>query len=162
LAPNSKFEARFAEALETSVATTGPFERARTELLYGSRLARAGRSVEATDHLSAALQTFEELGAEPWAGRARQGILAIGGAAPGRQINRLERLTPLELDVALAAGAGAPLDDVAHRLFLGPRTARLLRASAMAKLRVESTAELTAALGPEFSPDPGVSRPAPA
>jgi tetratricopeptide (TPR) repeat protein len=162
LAPNSKFDARFAEALETDVATTGPFERARTELLYGSRLARTGRSVEATDHLSAALQTFEELGAEPWAGRARQGIVAIGGTAPGRQINRLERLTPLELDVALAAGAGAPLDDVAHRLFLGPRTARLLRASAMAKLRVESTAELTAALGPEFSPDLGVSRHAPA
>ena len=68
---------------------------------------------------------------------------------PRPRISRLERLTPLELDVSLAAGGGAPLDDVARRLFLGPRTARLLHASAMAKLGVESTAELAAALGPE-------------
>ena len=68
-------------------------------------------------------------------------------------MNRLERLTPLELDVALAAGAGAPLEDIAHRLFLGSRSVRLLQASAMAKLGVESTAELVAALGPELSPD---------
>jgi len=38
-------------------------------------------------------------------------------------------------------------------LFLGPRTARLLRASAMAKLNVESPAELAAALVAERSPN---------
>jgi DNA-binding CsgD family transcriptional regulator len=96
---------------------------------------------------------FERLGAEPWAGRAREGIIGAGGTAPQPEINLLERLTPLELDVALAAGTGASLGDVGHRLFLGPRTARLLHASAMAKLGVESTAELVAALGPELSPD---------
>ena len=154
LAPDSDFEERFAESLEPSVETTGPFERARTELLFGSRLARAGRAAEATDHLSAALRVFEDLGAEPWAGRARDGIVATGAAVPPPRINKLERLTPLELDVSLAAGSGAPLDDIAHRLFLGPRTARLLLASAMAKLDVESTAELAAALGPDCSPDP--------
>jgi DNA-binding CsgD family transcriptional regulator len=135
------------------VETTGPFERARTELLYGSRLAGAGRSVEATDHLSAALRAFEDLGAGPWAGRARDEIVAAGGAPPDPQVNRLERLTPLELEVAFATGGGAPLDDIAHRFFLGPRSARLLQASAMAKLGVESTAELVGALGPELSPD---------
>jgi DNA-binding CsgD family transcriptional regulator/tetratricopeptide (TPR) repeat protein len=153
LAPDSELDARFADALERSVETVGPFEHARTELLHGSRLARARRSVEATDHLSAALLAFERLGAEPWAGRAREEIAAAGGAAPHPQINRLERLTPLELDVVLAAGAGAPLDDIAHQLFLGPRSTRLLHASAMAKLGVESTAELVAALGPELSPE---------
>ena len=152
LAPDSELDARFADALGPSMEYTGPFEVARTELLYGSRLARAGRSNDATDHLSAALRAFEELGAEPWARRAREGIVATGGTAPAPQLDRLERLTPLELDVALAAGSGAPLDDIAHRLFLGPRTARLLQASAMAKLGVESTAELAAALGPERSP----------
>ena len=80
-----------------------------------------------------------------------------GALAPDRRVNRLERLTPLELDVALAAGAGAPLDDIAHGLFLGPRSVRLLQASAMAKLGVESTAELVAALGPEMSPDARVA-----
>jgi len=153
LAPDSELDARFAEALEASVDVTGPFERARTELLYGSRLAQAGRCVEATDHLSGALRTFEQLGAEPWADRARDEIVAAGDTPPDRRVNRLERLTPLEFDVALAAAAGAPRDDIAHRLFLGPRSVRLLQASAMAKLDVESTAELVAALGPELSPD---------
>ena len=98
------------------------------------------------------MRTFEALGAAPWVGRARQQIAAAGGLAPPSRTNRLERLTPFELEVALAAGAGAPLDDVAHNLFLGPRTARLLQASAMAKLGVDSTAELAAALAPEGSP----------
>ena len=158
LAPDSELDARFADALEPSVQTTGPFERARTELLYGSRLARAGRSVEASDHLSVALRAFDELGAGPWAGRARDEIVAAGGDPPDPQVNRLERLTPLEFEVAFATGAGAPLDDIAHRLFLGPRSARLLQASAMAKLGVESTAELVGALGPELLPDARVGR----
>ena len=159
LAPDSELDARFADALgRPGVESTGPFEVARTELLYGSRLARAGRSTDATDQLVAALRVFEELGAEPWAQRAREVIVAAGGTAPAPQLDRVERLTPLELDVALAAGSGAPLDDIAHRLFLGPRTARLLQASAMAKLGVESTAELAAALGPERSLHAPLSR----
>ena len=157
LAPDSELDARFADALGPSVESMGPFELARTQLLYGSWLARAGRSIDATHHLFAALRAFEELGAEPWARRAREGIVATGATPPAPKLDRLERLTPLELDVALAAGSGAPLDDIAHRLFLGPRTARLLQASAMAKLGVESTAELAAAFGPERSPDVALS-----
>jgi GMP synthase-like glutamine amidotransferase/DNA-binding CsgD family transcriptional regulator len=158
LAPDSELNARFAEALEPSAETTGPFERARTELLYGRRLAKAGRCVEATNRLSVALRAFEQLGAKPWADRARDEIVAAGGSPPHPQINRLERLTPLELDIALAAAAGAPHNDIAHQLFLGPRTTRFLQASAMAKLGVESTAELVAALGPELSPNTRLSR----
>jgi DNA-binding CsgD family transcriptional regulator len=166
LAPDSELDARFTDALAADVETTGPFERGRTEVLYGSRLVRAGRSVEAIQHLSAAVRVFERLGAEPWANRAREEIVAAGGAVPSPQINQLERLTPLEFEVALAAGGGAPVDDIAHRLFLGPRSARLLQASAMAKLGVESTVELVAVLGPELAPgdqigEPASSKPAP-
>ncbi|HVH17983.1 MAG TPA: AAA family ATPase, partial [Myxococcota bacterium] len=93
LAPDSELDARFGEALEASPETIGPFERARTELLYGSRLVEAGRTVEATDRLSAALRAFEDLGAKPWAGRARTEILAAGGAVPEPKLNRLDRLT---------------------------------------------------------------------
>jgi len=152
LAPDSELDARFKDALEPGVETTGPFDRARTELLYGSRLAGQGRHSEARDRLSSAFQAFGELGAEPWARRARDEIVAAGGVAPRSHANRLERLTRLELEVALAAAAGAPLDDVAHNLFLGPRTARLLLASTMAKLGAESTDQLAAALGPERLP----------
>gem|GEM_PF-25435 len=155
LAPGAELDARFADALAVSQEITGPFERARTELLYGSRLARTGRCSEARDRLTGALGAFEGLGAEPWADRAREEIVVAGGVPPPPHANRLERLTPLELEVALAAGA--PLDDVAHNLFLGPRTARLLHASAMAKLGVESTAELAAAVARERARDPLVT-----
>jgi DNA-binding NarL/FixJ family response regulator len=146
LASDDELDERFTAALEIGAEVTGPFERARTELLYGTRLARAGRSSEAIGRLSAALRAFEELGAEPWAGRARERIHAAGGTPPAPPVNRLARLTPLELDVALAAGGGATLDDVAHRVFLGRRTTRVLYASAMAKLGVESAAQLADAL----------------
>jgi len=152
LAPDSELDARFKDALEPGVETTGPFDRARTELLYGSRLAGQGRHSEARDRLSSAFQAFGELGAESWDRRSRDEIVAAGGVAPRSHPNRLERLTRLELEVALAAAAGAPLDDVAHNLFLGPRTARLLLASTMAKLGAESTDQLAAALGPERLP----------
>jgi tetratricopeptide (TPR) repeat protein len=158
LAPDSELDAAFLNALAPSLAITGPFERARTELLYGSRLARARRPGEAIDHLSAALRVFETLGAEPWTERAREDIVVAGGTAPRPQVNPLERLAPLELEVALAAGAGASADDIAHRFFLGPRSARFLQASAMAKLGVESTAELVHALGPELLSDADASR----
>jgi DNA-binding CsgD family transcriptional regulator/tetratricopeptide (TPR) repeat protein len=154
LAPDSELDMRFEEALAPRVETTGPFERARTELLYGARLVGAGRCVEATDRLSAALLVFEELGAEPWAERARREIVAAGGTVPPPQVNQLDRLAPLELEVALAAGAGAPVDDIAHRLFLGRRSAWLLQASAMTKLGVTSTTELAASLGHELGASP--------
>jgi DNA-binding CsgD family transcriptional regulator len=157
LAADCKLDARFTEALEMHAEASGPFEHARTQLLYGSRLTHAGRPGKATDHLSAALRGFEELGAEPWARRAREALIAAGGAAPPTQISRLQRLTPLELEVAIATGDDATPQEVAHQLFLGPRTARLLRASAMAKLGVESTTELATALGPERSPNAGTT-----
>ena len=152
LAPDSELDARFTASLQMHVEASGPFEHARTNLLYGSRLADEGRAAEATDHLSTALRAFEELGADPWAQRARESLVAATGAAPPVRISRLQWLTPLELEVALATGDDATNEQVAHQLFLGPRTARLLRASAMAKLGVESTAELAAALGSQRSP----------
>jgi len=152
LAADSEFDARFTETLEMNGEASGPFEHARTRLLYGSRLAEARRLSEASDHLSAALRGFGELGAAPWVRRAREALAAAGCTAPPVWISPVHRLTPLELEVALAVGDDATHQEVAHQLFLGPRTARLLRASAMAKLGVESTAELAAALGPERSP----------
>jgi len=136
----------------TPRANGGPFEPARTQLLYGSRLADAGRPDEASDHVFPALRGFEQLGAAPWARRAREALAAAGSAAPPAQLRPLHRLAPLELEVALASADGATHQEVAHHLLLGARTARLLLASAMAKLGVDSTAELAAALATERSP----------
>ena len=77
----------FGEALALHEGLPMPFERARTELLYGARLRRAGRRAEARAQLGAALTTFHELGAVPWAAQAREEIAASGmplrpGAGP--------------------------------------------------------------------------------
>ncbi|MFC7646666.1 hypothetical protein ACFQX6_43515 [Streptosporangium lutulentum] len=44
-----------------------PFEQARTELLYGEWLRRMRRKADSRIRLRAALETFERLGATPWA-----------------------------------------------------------------------------------------------
>src|SRR5215211_3591477 len=105
LAADCEFDARFTEALKLH-SEAGPFEHARTQLLYGSRLADAGRPHEASDHVFPALRGFEELGAAPWARRAREALAAAGSAAPPAQLSPLHRLTPLELEVALASADG--------------------------------------------------------
>jgi GMP synthase-like glutamine amidotransferase/DNA-binding CsgD family transcriptional regulator/tetratricopeptide (TPR) repeat protein len=146
LADASELDAAFAPSLAAGEEATGPFERARTELLYGLRLAEADRTQDAHRILAGAFTEFEHLGAEPWAERARQGILRTGGTLPAPQVSVLERLSPRELEVALAAVEGASAREIAERLFLGPRTVELQLASAVIKLGLGSSAELASVL----------------
>ena len=61
-------------------------DRARTQLAYGEFLRRARRRVDAREHLRAALETFEDLGAGPWAERAAQELRASGETARRRDV----------------------------------------------------------------------------
>jgi GMP synthase-like glutamine amidotransferase/DNA-binding CsgD family transcriptional regulator len=139
----------FAEALMVSEDALGPFDRARTELLYGSRLSQTGRLEGAHVPLLRALSLFEHLGAEPWAERARSGILMSGAIAPAPRISPAERLAPGELEVAIAAAQGGSPREIAERLFLGPRTVELHLAKAVIKLGVKSPSDLAAVLQPD-------------
>ena len=137
--------ARFAEAL-TRAASGGPFEQARTELLYGDRQLGAGRAEEATSAYARALETFEHLSAEPWATRAREGIAAAGYAPAPARTRMIDRLSARELEVALACAEGGSPRAIAERLFLGVRTVELQLASATIKLGLNSPAEVGDAL----------------
>ncbi|WP_165966971.1 ATP-binding protein, partial [Actinomadura sp. 7K507] len=68
----------FALALASHRQGGRPFERARTELLYGEWLRRSRRRAQARARLGAALEIFERLGAVPWAERARGELRAAG------------------------------------------------------------------------------------
>ena len=66
-APAGQAGQLFAAALAVPGADRWPFDRARVQLAYGEQLRRVRTTTEARTHLSAALATFEALGARPWA-----------------------------------------------------------------------------------------------
>ncbi|WP_049576617.1 ATP-binding protein [Nonomuraea sp. SBT364] len=122
-----------------------PFERARTELLYGEWLRRDHRAPEAREHLMTALRIFEELRARPWAERSRSELRAAGAsAAPARPAgpSLLDRLTPQELQVTRLAAEGHTSREIAARLFLSRRTVEHHLYRAYPKLGVTSRREL--------------------
>ncbi|MER6165599.1 ATP-binding protein [Streptomyces violaceorubidus] len=98
-----------------------PFDTARVHLLYGERLRRRRAAKEARDHLLTALDTFEELGARPWADRARTELRA-GGAGAGTAASGRTALTPQERQIATLAASGLTNKQIAERLFLSHRT----------------------------------------
>ena len=84
LAADDESAARsFTAALRLYEKSDRPFDRARTQLLWGERLRRERRRTDARAPLSAALDTFEQLGAAPWADRARKELAASGAVGPG-------------------------------------------------------------------------------
>ncbi|GAB3005606.1 helix-turn-helix transcriptional regulator [Saccharothrix stipae] len=133
----------FTTAVELHRANeTRPFERARTELLYGEWLRRGRRKADARTHLRSALESFERLDATPWAARARTELRATGEsrAVPGP--DPLSALTPQELQVVRLAATGLSNRDIGAQLFLSPRTVGYHLYKAYPKLGVASRVEL--------------------
>jgi len=85
---------------------------------------------------------FEQLGAAPWAERARIELRASGQTARRRDPSTLRRLTPQELQVARFVAKGLPTRDVAAQLFLSPRTIDFHLRNVFAKLGISSRAQL--------------------
>ena len=77
---------------------------------------------QARTHLRAAYETFERLGATPWAERARTELQATGETARKRDPSTISQLTPQELQIARLVGAGGTNREIAAELFLSPRT----------------------------------------
>ena len=142
LAAGPDVDLRFEEALAWHAWTRTPFEQARTELCYGEQLRRDGRRVAARHHLRASLESFEELGADPWAERARAELAATGETVATRRARRPLALTPQELQVALVVGGGATNREAAAALFLTPKTIEFHLAKIYRKLDLRSRTEL--------------------
>ncbi|MFC5749619.1 helix-turn-helix transcriptional regulator [Actinomadura rugatobispora] len=136
----------FARAVELHRrdAASSPFERARTELLYGEWLRRSRRRNDARPLLHSALDAFERLGAEPWAERARTELRAAGEsvAEPDGTAGALASLTPQELQVVRLAASGLSNREIGAQLFLSPRTVGYHLYKVYPKLGVASRGEL--------------------
>jgi DNA-binding CsgD family transcriptional regulator len=142
LSGDGDFENAFNEALEWHSRTPTPFERARTELCYGERLRRMGRRIDARERLRAALATFENLGAEPWAEQARAELRATGERVRKREESTAARLTAQEHQVAVLVADGGTNREVGARMMLSPRTIEFHLRNIYAKLGVRSRTEL--------------------
>ncbi|WP_245899874.1 helix-turn-helix transcriptional regulator [Nonomuraea indica] len=121
-----------------------PFERARTELLYGEWLRRQHRKIDARAPLRSALETFERLGARPWADRGATELRAAGESVTrhAEDSDPLARLTPQELQVVRLAATGLSNRDIGAQLFLSPRTVGYHLYNAYPKLGITSRVEL--------------------
>jgi DNA-binding CsgD family transcriptional regulator len=143
LGPDDDLDEHFGAALELHEQGAGSaFDRARTELLYGERLRRAKRRVEAREHLRSAIELFDGLGAAPWSEQARRELRASGESIPKRDPTAPEKLTPQELQVALQVAEGKTNRDVAAALFLSPKTVEFHLTRVYRKLNIHSRAEL--------------------
>jgi DNA-binding CsgD family transcriptional regulator len=137
----------FEHALELHAQTADAFERARTELAYGARLRRAGLRVRARERLRAAHETFDALGAKPWADLARAELAATGETARRRDAAGLDELTPQELQISLLLAEGRTTRETAAALFLSPKTIEYHLRNVYRKLAIRSRDELRQALG---------------
>jgi DNA-binding CsgD family transcriptional regulator len=137
-------EMHFEEALrlhEQAGPAHRPFDRARTQLLFGEWLRRARRRAEARPHLTAARETFERLGATPWSDRAANELRATGQTISRRRTASI-RLTPQEAQVVRLVADGGTNQDVAAQLFISPRTVAYHLYNAFPKLGVASRADI--------------------
>jgi len=145
-------EEAFAEAFGWHARADQPFQEARTRLQHGELLRRRRRRADARAELTAALALFEQLGAEPWAARARSELRATGVTARPRHPGQ-QQLTPQELRVALVVADGATNAEAAARLFLSAKTVEYHLSGAYRKLGIRSRGKLVRALA--NAPEPG-------
>ena len=147
-APESADLDLYEQALAMPGAEDWPFDHARIQLLYGERLRRVRAIAEARTPLSAALATFERLGAKPWATRARSELRATGQTrhrfAPGGAATA--PLTAQEREIASLAAQGLSNKQIGERLFLSPRTVGSHLYRIFPKLGITSRAALRDAL----------------
>ncbi|MDQ1043570.1 helix-turn-helix transcriptional regulator [Streptomyces sp. V4I2] len=145
LAPGEEAVEHYRCALDLHSHGTRDFERARTELLFGSALRRLRRRTEARDRLHSALEAFDSFGAPHCAAQARTELRALGApTAPAHTApdTPTARLTAQQLRVARMAAEGATNREIADRLALSPRTIDHHLRGVFTRLGIRSRIEL--------------------
>ena len=132
----------FESSLRHHEAGGRPYDAARAQLAYGEHLRRAGRRVDAREHLKMALDTFRDLSAVPLAERAAAELRASGETARRRDPSTLVQLTPTELRIARLVSQGMSNKDVAALCWISPRTVAFHLRNVFAKSGVTSRGEL--------------------
>jgi DNA-binding CsgD family transcriptional regulator len=151
LATGDDAQARFDAAFGTGLAAW-PMHRARLQLAHGMWLRRRQQAGESRAPLRAARDTFDALGADAWAERARRELRAAGERSGQPAPRALDLLAPQELQIARLAAEGLSNREIGQQLYLSHRTVRNHLYRIFPKLGITSRAELAAVVG--ASPGP--------
>jgi len=144
LADESEAQKLYEEALDAE--PKWPFDFARLEMSYGSWLRRRRRITESRPHLRAARETFDALGVQPWADKARAELRAAGERVEEPLRALRQPLSPQERQIAQMAASGLSNREIADRLFLSHRTVGTHLYHVFPKLGIVSRSELARAL----------------
>jgi DNA-binding CsgD family transcriptional regulator len=139
-------EPLYREAVERLARSRGVVHLARARLLYGEWLRRENRRVDAREQLRAAYDSFDQIGAEGFAERARRELLATGETAPRRTAETRDVLTPQEAQIARMASDRQTNPEIGAKLFISPRTVEYHLRKVFTKLDITSRKELRGAL----------------
>ena len=121
-------------------------ELARTQLLYGEWLRRAGRMRDARAELNLAHDLFLSMGMEAFSQRASSGLVATGEKRRRRITETRDDLTAQERQIAELARDGLTNPQIGARLFLSPRTVEWHLRHVYSKLGIQHRRELKSAL----------------
>jgi DNA-binding CsgD family transcriptional regulator len=142
LSDSAAAETLYREAVERLDRDGAAVHLARARLVYGEWLRRENRRVDAREQLRAAHETFDDLGAEAFAERARRELLATGETARRRTDDTRSLLTPQEAQIARLAQDGLSNPEIGAQLFISPRTVQYHLRKVFLKLEITSRNQL--------------------
>jgi DNA-binding CsgD family transcriptional regulator len=122
--------------------TTVRSELARSHLLYGEWLRRAGRRTDARDELSIAHESFQAMGMAAFAERTRGELLATGATIRRHTVGAENALTPQEAHITKLARDGMSNTEIGAHLFLSARTVEWHLGKVFRKLDITSRRQL--------------------
>ncbi len=134
------------DAIDRLDKTILRLESARARLLYGEWLRRQNRRVEARAALNEAHATFNDMGADGFAERARRELVASGATARKRVAGTRSSLTAQESQIARMAVIGQTNAEIGGQLFISARTVEWHLGKVFVKLGVTSRRQLAEAL----------------
>ncbi|MEU8076599.1 LuxR family transcriptional regulator [Catellatospora citrea] len=125
---------------------------ARARLLYGEWLRRQQRRGQSREQLRSAHETLSRIGADAFAERARNELLATGETVRKRDTSAISELTGQEAQIARLAREGRTNLEIAAHLFISPRTVEWHLSKVFTKLGITSRKQLRAAFSSSAPP----------